>query len=248
MKKNEKIILFGKPTHWFETVEQFLLENFEDVRIYTGDWGDKFPEVEEKISDDGKHYKIPIDFSCDYLISFCCPWIFKKKVLDCAKIAAINFHPAPPKYPGIGGYNYAIFNKDDIYGVTVHHMSEKVDTGGIINISEFPLYGNETAISLKNRSMNYLIELFFLTIDNIIKNNRINIQDDYKWARNPYTLNEFQEFCNLGKYKWGEDVDYDPEFYDGLYRALYFPNALDCSYIIVNGKKWKLEPMNDTRR
>ena len=82
MKKNEKIILFGKPTHWFETVEQFLLENSEDVRIYTGDWGDKFPEVEEKISDDGKHYKIPIDFSCDYLISFCCPWIFKKKVLN----------------------------------------------------------------------------------------------------------------------------------------------------------------------
>jgi len=28
---------------WFEIVERFLLENFEDVVIVKGDWGDPLP-------------------------------------------------------------------------------------------------------------------------------------------------------------------------------------------------------------
>ena len=30
---------------------------------------------------------------------------------------AINFHPAPPKYPGSGCYNFAIYNKDKKIGM-----------------------------------------------------------------------------------------------------------------------------------
>ena len=53
-------------------------------------------------------------------------------MLDRAERGAINFHPSPPRYPGSGGINRGLYNEDEVSGVTVHFMNEKVDSGDII--------------------------------------------------------------------------------------------------------------------
>ncbi len=51
----------------------------------------------------------------------------------------INLHPAPPKYPGIGGINFALYNNEKSFGVTIHLMNKHIDNGKILDVITFPI-------------------------------------------------------------------------------------------------------------
>ena len=69
----------------------------KDIDIFYGESCDHFPEEVKK-----NNY--------DLLISYISPWIVHKSVLDKTKRWNINFHPGSPEYPGIGCFNFAIFD------------------------------------------------------------------------------------------------------------------------------------------
>ena len=75
----------------------------------------------------------------DYIICFRSLFILPNSLLKKARIAAINFHPAPPEYPGSGCINFALYDEVDTYGVTAHLMNEKVDNGAILEVRRFPV-------------------------------------------------------------------------------------------------------------
>ena len=75
----------------------------------------------------------------DYIISYRSKKILKKKFLKKAKIAALNFHPGPPEFRGIGCANFAIMNKSKFYGLTLHLMDEKIDHGKILFCNRFKI-------------------------------------------------------------------------------------------------------------
>ena len=112
-----KITLFakeGKPG--VKEVAGYLKARSGNFAAYFGERGDKFPK--------GPRQTGPRDI----LVSYLSPWIIPGKILDKTKLWNINFHPAPPEYPGIGCFNFAIYNREKSYGVTAHLMAEKVDT------------------------------------------------------------------------------------------------------------------------
>ena len=88
---------------------------------------------------DGKKNKInfKINGLFDYIICFRSNYILSKKVIDKAKIAAINFHPGTPEYRGIGCINLALLNNVKEYGSTVHLINEKIDSGYILDVTKF---------------------------------------------------------------------------------------------------------------
>lgn len=96
----------------------------------------------------------------DYILSYLYPHVLDEKIIKNAKIAAINFHPAPPKYPGTGCINFALYNKDTTYGVTAHHMDKKVDSGKIIETLTFPIYESDTVATLLERTYAHQFVLF----------------------------------------------------------------------------------------
>ena len=55
----------------------------------------------------------------DILISYLSPWIVKKISLNQTKLYNLNFHPGPPKFPGIGCYNFALYERVKNYGVNI---------------------------------------------------------------------------------------------------------------------------------
>ena len=72
----------------------------KNIDIFDGDLDSSFPE--KVMAED-----------YDILISYISPWIVPKSVLDKIKKWSINFHPGPPEYPGVGCFNFAIFNLAD---------------------------------------------------------------------------------------------------------------------------------------
>lgn len=119
----------------------------------------------------------------DYIISFLNAIIIPKRLLKKAKIAAINFHPAPPKYPGTGGYSYALYNGDKKFGVTCHHMDEYIDHGPIIAVDWFYIYANATIDSLLKRAHRRTL-IQFVEIITLILHDAPLPKSSYTWRKN----------------------------------------------------------------
>jgi methionyl-tRNA formyltransferase len=134
-----------------------------------------------------------IDLTGEYLLCFLCTWVIPSKVLGNFR-HCINFHPAPPKYPGRGGYDLALMNKDELYGVTCHHMNPTPDTGKIISTRYFPIdHKKDTVERLRDTAHFFLLYEFKFIFDNIRASTLKNMVCDEEWDRWPYTKKELEE-------------------------------------------------------
>jgi methionyl-tRNA formyltransferase len=197
-----------------------ILESYyqkSEIHVVTGTDGSQL--------DDELH-----NYQPEYLISFLSPWIIPGSLLAIAQKAAINFHPGCPRYPGSGCYNFAIYEKAKRYGVTCHHMKEKVDTGNIILTSHFDISPYETVESLKLKSMNHLLMIFERIINSIYTSDSLPVSDE-KWLCVPYTKKQLKELCRI-----------DPASMDNQemllrIRAADYCSRYDGAYFEIDGKK-----------
>ena len=183
-EKNYTVLFLGKKgdTHC-EKAFDFCLYNFKSVKSCLGNWGDPLPE----------DIKV---WEGDYIISYLSRWVIPKSLLKRARIGAINFHPAPPDYPGIGCNNFALYEEANEYGVTCHYMSCEVDTGDIIAVKRFPLLQSDDVLSLLSRTYDYQLVLFYEIVNLIITGKEIQVSNE-KWTRKPFTRKELDELCKI---------------------------------------------------
>ena len=130
----------------------------------------------------------------DLLISYISPWIVPKAVLDKTKGWSINFHPGPPEYPGIGCFNFAIFDSAKQFGVTAHIMESKVDTGKIIGVKRFSMAEKETVESLSLKTYSALLSLYKNIISFVVNNNSLP-ESSETWKRKPYKRSELEDLA-----------------------------------------------------
>ncbi len=77
--------------------------------------------------------------------------ILSSEILNIPKIFSINAHASLlPKYRGAAPINWAIINGEEITGVTIIKMSEKMDAGAIISQKEIRIDNSDTAITLED--------------------------------------------------------------------------------------------------
>jgi len=135
------------------------------------DWAKAvFPNLETLYWDPGEPWPSTIDaWEGDWIISFRGDLIVPERIYSRARKGAINFHPAPPWFRGLGSQFYAIYNNHAEFGTTCHHMAKSVDTGKIIDVKYFPIAPNETATSLRHHVGGYsLCQFFELMTDYIL--------------------------------------------------------------------------------
>lgn len=179
-----KIALFvkkNKPT--VDDVIEYSRKHFDSVKIYQGTTKDTFPTQ-------------ALDESSDILISYLSSWIIPGSLLSKTKLWNINFHPGPPEYPGIGCFNFAIYNNERTYGVTSHLMCEKVDSGKIIGVKKFPLSKSDSVYTLSLKSYKHMLSLFFKVMDFILKKNKLPNCNE-TWKRRAYTRKGLEALCKI---------------------------------------------------
>ena len=189
-----KVMMFYKKRNPFCQYAEFILKSHfheDDILLVSGNLGDPLPE-------DLAWY------NPEYVISFLSPWIIPKQLLGIAKTAAINFHPGSPDYPGTGCYNLALYEGAAKYGVTVHHMKERVDTGNIIMTAYFETAAYDTVESLKLKSMNRLLSCFEEIAALIAKNAPLP-QSEEHWRREPFTRKRMLELFEIDPARHGEE-------------------------------------------
>ena len=116
----------------------------------------------------GEELRPRITQRTDWILSFKSDLILTQSELDLARRSSVNFHPAPPRYRGVGGHFWAISNGDSDFGVTCHHMVRRVDWGPIVSVKTFPISRNWSADQLKLHADLCLTAEFFRIIDLIL--------------------------------------------------------------------------------
>ncbi|WP_190089097.1 formyltransferase family protein [Streptomyces melanogenes] len=84
----------------------------------------------------------------DWIVGFQADYVLSGQELKRARRGALNFRPGPPDIRGVGMYEVALARSADTFGVTCHHMVERVDAGPIVEVERFPVAEDATGAAL----------------------------------------------------------------------------------------------------
>lgn len=132
----------------------------------------------------------------DYVISYLCPLVIPERVLKRASLAALNFHPGPPEYPGIGCTNFALYDEVTQFGVTCHHMARKVDSGPLVAVRRFPVRPRDTVSTLTRRCHAEIAGLFYEIFDDLLEGKPLPRCPEH-WTRPALTRAELEALCRI---------------------------------------------------
>ncbi len=183
-KSKLKVLFIGKADNFYARVAaDFIQMHFENPTIVFSKRSAPFPDE-------------LYEWKGDLLISYLAQWIIPNRLLANADLAAINLHPGPPEYPGIGCTNFAIYNGEKEFGITCHHMLSKVDSGSLIAVRRFPVFETDTVYSITQRSYVEILHLFFELISGLLQGKNLP-ESKETWTRQPYKRKDLDELCQL---------------------------------------------------
>ena len=169
----------------------------------------------------------------DILISYISNWIIPKTVLNRTKYWNINFHPGPPEYPGIGCFNFAIYNSEKQFGATAHIMDTTVDTGRIVGVNRFIMTKKETVETLSKKTYKALLVLFDDVMKHFITNNSLP-ECDEGWAKNPYKRSDLEQLATI-------DSNMNKTEIDKRIRATY-SQGKPAPFVELGGYRFEYNP------
>ncbi len=164
----------------------------------------------------------------EYVFNFLSDKILKGPLL---KFKCINFHPAPPNWPGRGSASLALFHGEKHYGATAHIMDLSVDAGKILMVERFPILRGESCESVFDRGMEACLKLFKKVVVYIAKHSRLPDPCGQVWKRKPMSKKEFQKWLVL-------DPKNKKEFIRKIKAAKH--SKFSGPYVMVYGYKFGL--------
>lgn len=153
----------------------------------------------------------------------------KPALIEIPKLGFVNFHPAPlPELKGTGGYNIAILEGHDSYGVSAHYVDKDIDTGPIIEVKRFPINSsNHTALSLEQFSHSKMLKLFHKTLTRVKEQGTLHCE--HQTGGRYVTRDEMEALKDL---QTNDDIE-------KKIRAFWYP-PYDGARIEINGKRYTL--------
>src|SRR5438477_88283 len=104
MKNANSVLFLGKiHDECTQKALDYCRQKFASVSGHLGKWGDPLPTP-------------AADWEGNYIVSYLSRWVVTEALLKRATTGAINFHPAPPEFPGVGCTNFALYQEAKEYG------------------------------------------------------------------------------------------------------------------------------------
>ena len=112
-------------------------------------------------------------YNCNLLVSMSFDQIFKKEIINLTKYKSINCHAGKlPFYRGRNILNWALINDEKEFGITVHYIDEKIDSGDIILQKSYKISDKDNYKSLLEKAHVGCANVLYDTIL-MFKNNQV---------------------------------------------------------------------------
>jgi methionyl-tRNA formyltransferase len=131
------------------------------------------------------------------LVSFGSGVIVPAALLARATAGAYNFHPGPPAYPGIFPSVFALYDGARSFGVTLHEMAARVDSGPIIAVDEFDVPNTWDRLALDTASFNALMGQFVRMAPHLTNLAQPLLRTQLTWGTQHRTRKDFEALCRL---------------------------------------------------
>lgn len=95
------------------------------------------------------------------LVAFTTLVIVPQNILAQLGHGAYNFHPGPPRYPGLAPAQFALYDNAAEFGATMHKMVARVDAGPIVGVVHFPVPAGINIPGLEGMAYARLAHLFW---------------------------------------------------------------------------------------
>lgn len=177
------LFLRKKDNEYAQRAEDFIRNNFQRHLVFSGGRKDQLPDE-------------VLNWKGELMISFISSWIYPQWLLNNASLAAINFHPGSPEYPGTGCTNFAVYEGAKEYGITCHHMKAAVDSGGIIQVKRFPVKETDTVYQLTQHCYKLIEESFYEIMKGLLSGQPLPVTNE-TWKRKPFTRKQLDELCYI---------------------------------------------------
>jgi len=167
-------------------------------------------------------------FNPDLVLSLQNNYILDKKWINYfePRKGIINIHFSPlPKYSGYWPEMWAIWNKEKIHGVTLHYISDKIDTGNIILQKKFKINKNENRFTLYSRCSLEGFKLLKNCISKITEKKTLGKKQNLK-IRSFYS----KKMPNNGIL----DLDWNQKKIDRFIRSICFPGFPGVKIKVAN--------------
>ena len=140
--------------------------------------------------------------SCDVLkrarlIAFVTPEIVSRGVLARLGYGALNFHPGPPSYPGWAPSHFALYERAQEFGATVHVMVEQVDAGPIIDVALFPVPDDISVLGLEGLAYSHLAQLFWRMAKTLATDPWLPPAIPVSWGSRKYSRRAYRAICEI---------------------------------------------------
>lgn len=153
------VILTTLPNHVVTTLSSLL---GDDLRILD------VPKLEDK---KGSIMIILREYAPDTLITYRCPYILPDDILALLPLGAYNIHPSLlPKYKGLNPWKDIFRNHETESGVTLHKITQKIDSGAIVSQKRFVITSFETIESARIKADELAAELAKEFVSTLISN------------------------------------------------------------------------------
>lgn len=194
------------PTGWWGSADLFEKARGLSIPVLKND---KQNEVELQ--------KLLQDLAVDVIISIQHPYILSPQTLSVVNGHAYNLHLAPlPRFRGWNSASHAIIEGFESFGVTLHRMSASVDEGDVVELAEFSLSPDSTALSVYRQSVDTGCEVMARFFDQLANFGVASISlapgsgESRYYARD--SLDQLRDVTGL-----------QPDDVTKIWRALYFP-------------------------
>jgi methionyl-tRNA formyltransferase len=171
----------------------------------------------------------------DLLFSVLSPVIVPAEVLGAVRLA-VNFHPAPPEWPGVGGASYALYEGRDSFGATAHVMEPQVDAGTILDVRRFAIRPGTSSSDLLTEAR-HIAYAQFIDIATALADGREVRPSGHWWARRAFTRREFEAWMTVSPNDQPEDID-------RKVRAVSHP-TLPGPHVELGGHRFTYAPRDD---
>jgi methionyl-tRNA formyltransferase len=131
------------------------------------------------------------------LIGFVTPVVVPARILNALGFGAYNFHPGPPDYPGWIPAHFAIYDKANTFGATVHRMAEQVDAGPIVDVESFDIPPGTTVTRLQEMAFTLVARMFWRLAPVLAIQSAALPEMPVKWTGTKSTSRMHKAMCDV---------------------------------------------------
>jgi methionyl-tRNA formyltransferase len=161
---SRRCVVFAYSSIGCECLEELLAEGVEVAAAFTHEDDPGEEKWFRSVRELGEKKAIPVyapekagdgeirlirELNPDLIFSFSYRKVLPVSILELAPLGAFNIHCALlPRYRGRACVNWAVLNGETETGVTLHHMTARVDEGRIVDQEAVPIAPDDTAFDV----------------------------------------------------------------------------------------------------